>query len=196
MFSIFKKDTGMILIVGLGNHGDEYAKNRHNIGFMAVDAVHDEYRIKPYRKKFQGLAAEGAIDAQKVVLLKPQTYMNNSGQSVAAACKFYKIPPARIIVIHDELDLAVGDNRVKVGGGLAGHNGLKSMKAHLSSADFTRIRIGIDRPTHKGAVSNYVLSDFAKADLPKINGVCTHIARHIGMLLEGHHDDFGVKIVV
>ncbi len=150
----------MWLFVGLGNPGGKYAKNRHNIGFMAIDAMADG----AYKSKFQGLIHEMRLSGQKVLLLKPQTYMNNSGQSVKAVAQFYKIPVDKIMVFHDELDIDAGDVRIKQGGGNAGHNGLKSIQAHMGSADFWRVRIGIGRPAHKNAVSNYVLSDFSKAE--------------------------------
>jgi PTH1 family peptidyl-tRNA hydrolase len=196
MFSFLKKDTGMFLIVGLGNYGKKYAKNRHNVGFMLVDVLHDFYHFKPFRKKFQGEISEGRIEDHKILLLKPQTYMNNSGQSVKAAAKFYKIPPSRIIVVHDELDLKLGDNRLKSGGGLAGHNGLKSIKAYLGTADFLRLRIGIDHPGDKNRVSDYVLSDFAKTDLPKIESGIYEAAKHIALLLNGDIEQFDQKIKV
>lgn len=154
----------MWLFVGLGNHGDNYAKNRHNIGFMVIDSVLKQHKVNfpDYRLKFQAMVSEGRIDGQKVILLKPQTYMNNSGNAVGQATKFYKIKPDNIIVFHDELDIALGGVRIKKGGGNAGHNGLKSIQAHLNTPDFWRVRIGIGRPENKEQVSNYVLSDFSK----------------------------------
>ncbi len=150
----------MWLFVGLGNPEKQYAKNRHNIGFMVIDAMADG----AYKSKFQGLVSEKRFGGQKAILLKPQTFMNESGRSVKATAQFYKIEPDKIIVFHDELDIDAGDVRVKQGGGNAGHNGLKSIQAHMGSADFWRVRIGIGRPEHKSAVSNYVLSDFSKAE--------------------------------
>ncbi len=156
----------MWLFVGLGNPDNEYVKNRHNVGFMAMDSIQNEFpSFGGYKSKFQGQLSEGRIGGQKAMLLKPQTYMNNSGQSVAKAAGFYNIEPENIIVFHDELDINAGDVRVKLGGGNAGHNGLKSIQAHLGTPDFWRVRIGIGRPPHKGAdVSNYVLSDFSKEE--------------------------------
>lgn len=155
----------MWLFVGLGNPGGEYAKNRHNIGFMAIDAIADSFPIfGAFRSKFQGQVSEGRLGNSKVILLKPETYMNNSGQSVTACAKFYKIEAENIIVFHDELDIAPADVRIKQGGGNAGHNGLKSMQAHMGTADFWRVRLGIGRPNHAGAVSNYVLDNFSKAE--------------------------------
>lgn len=159
----------MYLIVGLGNPGDKYARNRHNIGFMAVDAMRDDDpSIPDFKSKFSGLYTEGRFGREKAGLLKPHTYMNESGRSVGAACKFFKIPPERVIVIHDELDLKPGEVKVKKGGGNAGHNGLKSIQAHLGTPDFWRVRVGIGHPRDFGGgredVSNYVLSDFAKLE--------------------------------
>lgn len=155
----------MWLFVGLGNPGDKYQGHRHNVGFMVVDAIQSAFPNMPsFKSKFQGQFAEGRIGNAKALLLKPETYMNESGQSVAKAAKFYKIPPENIIVFHDELDVAPNSVRIKQGGGNAGHNGLKSIQAHLGTADFWRVRIGIGRPEHKGQVSNYVLSDFSKAE--------------------------------
>ncbi len=155
----------MWLFVGLGNPGREYKSNRHNAGFMALDAVQDGFPVfGAYRSKFQGQVSEGRLGNQKILLLKPETYMNNSGQSVKAAAQFYKIETENIIVFHDELDIDSGAVRIKQGGGNAGHNGLKSMQAHLGTADFWRVRIGIGRPSHKGAVSDYVLDNFSKEE--------------------------------
>ncbi len=150
----------MWLFVGLGNPGSEYAKNRHNIGFMVLDAIADG----AYKSKFQGQVYETRLAGQKVILLKPQTYMNESGRSVKAAAQFYKIEPENIVVFHDELDIKASDVRIKQGGGNAGHNGLKSIQAHMASADFWRVRIGIGRPPHNGDVSNYVLDNFSKEE--------------------------------
>lgn len=153
----------MKLIVGLGNPGGQYARNRHNIGFLAVDAIADAHGFSPWRGKFQGLVSEGRLGAEKAMLLKPETFMNLSGDSVRAAMTFYKLVPADVIVLHDELDLAPGKLRFKTGGGHAGHNGLRSIDAHIG-AEFHRLRMGIGHPGDKRLVSNYVLGDFAKAD--------------------------------
>ena len=153
----------MRLLVGLGNPGARYARNRHNIGFMAVDAIARAHGFSPWRAKFQGEIAEGRLGPEKALLLKPGTYMNLSGDAVRAAAAFYKIAPADIVVFHDELDLAPGKVRVKTGGGHAGHNGLRSIQAHIGP-EFVRVRIGIGHPGHKDRVSAWVLSDFAKAD--------------------------------
>jgi peptidyl-tRNA hydrolase, PTH1 family len=153
----------MKLFVGLGNPGAKYAGNRHNIGFMALDRIAEDHGFGPWRRGYQGMVAEGRLGAEKVVLLKPETFMNLSGQSVRAAVDFYKFTLGDITVFHDELDLAPGKCRVKQGGGHAGHNGLRSIHAHLGEA-YGRVRLGIGHPGHKDAVANYVLNDFAKAD--------------------------------
>ena len=153
----------MKLFVGLGNPGAKYAGNRHNIGFMALDRIAADHGFSPWKRAFQGLACEGRLGDEKVILLKPETFMNLSGQSVAEAMRFYKLTPADITVLHDELDLAPGKARVKQGGGHAGHNGLRSIHAHIGEA-YGRVRLGIGHPGHKDAVAAYVLHDFAKAD--------------------------------
>jgi len=154
----------MKLFVGLGNPGAAYARHRHNVGFMAVEAIAAAHRFAAFRRKFQGLLGEGRLGGEPVLALLPQTYMNESGRAVGQAARFHKIAPADIVVFHDELDLAPGKVRVKLGGGVAGHNGLRSIDAHLGSRDFRRVRIGIGHPGDKARVTRYVLSDFAKAD--------------------------------
>ncbi len=153
----------MKLLAGLGNPGAKYAANRHNIGFMAVDRIAADHGFAPWRAKFQSAMSEGRLGDAKVVLLKPQTYMNLSGQALAAALGFYKCDVTDLIVFHDELDLALGKCRVKQGGGHAGHNGLRSIHQHLGP-HYTRVRLGIGHPGHKDRVTGYVLSDFAKSD--------------------------------
>ena len=153
----------MLLLVGLGNPGPKYASNRHNVGFIVADAIHRRYRFSPYRAKFDGEVAEGEIGGARVLIVKPMTYMNDSGRSVAAAARFYKVEPADITVLHDEIDLAPGRIRMKLGGGIAGHNGLRSIAAHLGP-DFWRLRIGVGHPGDKALVTGYVLGDFAKID--------------------------------
>lgn len=162
--------TVMRLFVGLGNPGAKYAKNRHNIGFMAVDRIAEDHGFGPWRGKFRGQVAEGRLGTQKALLLKPETFMNLSGNAVQEAAQFYKLPPADIVVFHDELDLAPGKCRVKTGGGHAGHNGLRSIHGQIG-ADYTRVRIGIGHPGHKDAVARYVLHDFAKADADWLDDV-------------------------
>ncbi len=153
----------MKLFVGLGNPGQQYARNRHNIGYMAVDAIAEAHGFLPWRARFQGWATEGRFGTGKVLLLKPGTYMNLSGDSVRAATRFFKLAPEDVVVFHDELDLAPGRIRVKRGGGTAGHNGLRSIAAHLGP-DFIRVRLGIGHPGDKHLVTPYVLGNFAKAD--------------------------------
>src|SRR5687767_3840507 len=153
----------MKLFVGLGNPGGEYAFHRHNVGFMAVDAIAASHSFPAWRKRFSGVAAEGKLGGETVLLLKPQTYMNESGRSVGEAIRFYKLDLADVIVFHDELDLAPGKIRVKRGGGVAGHNGLRSLTAHVGN-DYWRVRIGIGHPGHRDLVTHHVLRDFAKAD--------------------------------
>jgi PTH1 family peptidyl-tRNA hydrolase len=153
----------MQLWVGLGNPGAKYAGNRHNIGWMAVDRIAEDHGFSPWRGKFQGSLCEGSLGGEKVLLLKPETFMNLSGQSVGEAMRFYKLTAGDVTVFHDELDLAPGKLRVKSGGGHAGHNGLRSMHQHIGEA-YHRVRLGIGHPGHKDRVAGYVLSDFAKAD--------------------------------
>lgn len=180
----------MWLLVGLGNPGAQYTGHRHNIGFMVLDAIAAEYGFPAFRSKFQGALSEGLIGGQKVAILKPQTYMNESGQSVGKAAKFYKIPPERIVVFHDELDLKPGEIRVKKGGGNAGHNGLKSIQAHLGTADFMRVRLGIGHPGDRARVSGYVLSDFAKAEEEWLERLIPAVAENVSGLLDGNETDF------
>ena len=153
----------MLLLVGLGNPGPEYAANRHNIGFMVADEIVRRHGFSSYRKRFQGLVSEGRIGGPKVLVLKPQTYMNESGRSVGAAKRFYAVPAEDVVVLHDEIDLAPGKVRVKTGGGHAGHNGLRSIQAHIGP-DFRRVRIGVGHPGQKARVKGHVLKNFAKAD--------------------------------
>lgn len=166
----------MRLVVGLGNPGAGYARNRHNVGFMAADEFVRRHSFGPWRAKFQGDLAEGVVDGDKVLVLKPQTYMNLSGQSVAAAARFHKIEPGDIVVLHDEIDLPPAKVRVKKGGGAGGHNGIKSIDAHLGK-DYWRVRIGVGHPGDKERVHGHVLSDFHKADeawlVPLLDAVAT-----------------------
>lgn len=173
----------MLLVVGLGNPGDKYARHRHNVGFMAVDAIADAHRFGPERKKFQGLLREGEIGGAKLFALKPQTFMNDSGQSVGAAMRFYKLTPADVVVFHDELDLAAGKIKVKAGGGHAGHNGLRSIDEHIG-AEFRRVRIGIGHPGDKTRVTGHVLGDFSKADQEWLGPVLDALAKAAPKLVE------------
>ena len=165
----------MKLLVGLGNPGGSYVRHRHNVGFMAVDAIAAAHGFAPWRAKFQGQIAEGRLGPERVLLLKPGTYMNLSGGSVRAAMDFFKLEPADVVAFHDELDLAPGRVRVKTGGGTAGHNGLRSLGAHIGP-DFVRVRIGIGHPGDKRLVSNHVLGDFAKADADWLDDLLRGIA--------------------
>jgi len=153
----------MKLFVGLGNPGAKYAQNRHNIGFMALDRIAEDHGFAPWRRKFQGQISEGRLGSEKIALLKPETFMNLSGQSVGEAMRFYKLTPDDVTVFHDELDLAPGKCRVKTGGGHAGHNGLRSIHQHITP-EYNRVRLGIGHPGRKELVARYVLHDFAKAD--------------------------------
>lgn len=179
----------MLLIVGLGNPGDGYARHRHNIGFMALDAIAAEWRFSPWRQRFHGRTADGTIDGRKVVLLKPETFMNDSGRSVGEAQRFLKIETADIVVVHDELDLAPGVVKAKTGGGHAGHNGLRSITQHIG-AEFHRVRIGIGHPGHKDLVSGYVLHDFARADREWIEPTLAAIAAAAPHLAAADHGRF------
>lgn len=188
------KEPVMWLLVGLGNPGKQYADNRHNVGFMAIDAIAKEFSIGPFRAKFQGEIAEGRIGDQRVALLKPLTYMNESGKSVGAAAKFYKIEPDHIITFHDELDLAPAKIRTKKGGGNAGHNGLRSMDAHLGTPDYIRVRLGIGHPGDKDRVHGYVLGDFSKADQDWLPDYLRAIGEYVPLMLDGKENDFMSKV--
>lgn len=174
----------MKLIVGLGNPGAKYAANRHNIGFMALDRVAEDHGLGPWKSRFQGLAAEGRLGETRVTLLKPQTFMNLSGQAVGEAMRYLKLTPGDVIVLHDELDLMPGKCRVKQGGGHAGHNGLRSIHQHLG-ADYMRVRLGIGHPGHKDRVAGYVLSDFAKADQDWLDNLLRGISDGAAALAAG-----------
>ena len=180
----------MRVFVGLGNPGARYAGNRHNIGFMAVDAIARRHNAQPWRKRFQGMAAEVQIGDEKVVLLKPDTFMNESGRAVGEAMRFFKLPIGDVVAFHDELDLAPAKLRVKVGGGNAGHNGLRSITA-LCGNDYKRVRLGIGHPGHKDLVHGYVLRDFAKAEEPWVDDLTRAIADGAAALAQG--DDAGFQ---
>ncbi|XBQ15063.1 MAG: aminoacyl-tRNA hydrolase [Oceanicaulis sp.] len=186
----------MYLIAGLGNPGAQYAGNRHNAGFMALDAIAERHAQTPWRKRFHGQACEALIETgqgpQKVLLLKPETYYNEAGRSVGEAARFYKIPTPMVAVFHDELDLAPGKFRLKLGGGHAGNNGLRSIMAHLDG-DFRRGRIGIGHPGDKNKVTGWVLSDFPKAET-WISDLTDAIARAAPLLVEGQDDAFQTKV--
>ncbi len=179
----------MKLFVGLGNPGTQYAGNRHNVGFMALDAIAAQYGFGPWKKKFQALAADGEIAGERILLLKPQTYMNESGRAVGEAMRFLKISLAETVVFYDEIDLAPGKIKVKAGGGNAGHNGLRSITAHCTN-DYQRVRIGVGHPGHKQLVANYVLADFAKADRAWLELMLAAIANAAPRLARGDQARF------
>src|ERR671912_1292262 len=183
----------MRLFVGLGNPGSRYARNRHNIGFMAVDEIARAHGTAPWRRRFQGEATEGVVGGERVLFLKPQTYMNESGRAVAEAAQFYKIALADIVVFHDELDLPPGKLRVKLGGGNAGHNGLRSVTAHCGN-DYRRVRIGIGHPGDRALVQRHVLGDFAKADEPWVADLCGAIADSAALLARGEDASFQNRV--
>ncbi len=185
----------MRLVVGLGNPGPDYAGNRHNIGFMAVGEIARRHGLGSARARFHGLAAEGSIGGDKVVALLPQTYMNESGRSVAAAAQFYKLPPEQVIVIYDEIDLPLGKVRVKQGGGTGGHNGIRSVDAHIGP-EFWRVRLGVGHPGHRDLVHRYVLSDFAKAERDDVARMLDAVAEAVPILLAGDGNGFMNKVSV
>lgn len=174
----------MQLFVGLGNPGAKYAQNRHNIGFMALDRIADDHGFSPWRKKFQGMISDGTLSGEKITLLKPETFMNNSGQSVGEAMRFYKLDSTDITVFHDEIDLAPAKLRVKAGGGHAGHNGLRSIHQHISP-HYDRIRMGVGHPGRKEAVPGYVLRDFAKAEAEWLDDMLRGISDGAAYLAQG-----------
>jgi PTH1 family peptidyl-tRNA hydrolase len=180
----------MLLFVGLGNPGRAYARNRHNIGFMAVEAIADAHGFSAPRTRFQGLAREGVIAGERVLSLLPQTYMNESGRAVGEALRFHKLAVGDVVVFHDELDLPPAKCRVKTGGGAAGHNGLRSIGAHIG-AEFKRVRLGIGHPGDKALVHSYVLNDFAKSEEPWVRALCDALARNAALLAKG--DDAGLQ---
>lgn len=185
----------MLLLVGLGNPGNEYARNRHNIGFMAVETIAQRHRFTPWKKRFQGQTAEGTVAGDKVLALEPATFMNLSGQSVVAALQFYKLKPENVVVIHDELDLPPGRIRVKKGGGHGGHNGLRSIDAHIGK-DYWRVRLGIGHPGNKDLVSGYVLHDFAKADQSWIDPLLDAVSDNLPLIVDGQPELFMNKVTV
>jgi PTH1 family peptidyl-tRNA hydrolase len=183
----------MLLFVGLGNPGPRYAGNRHNIGFMAVEAIARRHEFGPWRRKFQGVAVEGSIADTRVLLLLPGTFMNESGRAVAEAARLYKIAPSDIVVFHDELELPPGKLRVKTGGGNAGHNGLRSISGLISN-DYKRVRLGIGHPGQKHLVESYVLQDFHKSEKPWVGTLCDAVADNAASLAEGKDSTFQNKV--
>jgi PTH1 family peptidyl-tRNA hydrolase len=183
----------VLIIVGLGNPGPKYASNRHNIGFMAVDVIHTRHRFPAWRKNFQAEVAEGTIGGERVLLMKPQTYMNESGRSVGDAVRFLKLAPADVVVIHDELDLPPGKLRMKVGGGHGGHNGLRSITSQITDA-YRRMRLGIGHPGDKALVHAHVLSDFAKADRDWLVTLLDAVADNAEELVKGADNTFANRV--
>ena len=183
----------MRLFVGLGNPGAKYAHNRHNIGFMAVDEIARRHGFAPWRRRFQGVTSEGTLDHEKIVLLRPETFMNKSGRSVQEAANFFKLGASDIIVFQDELELPPAKVRVKIGGGIAGHNGLRSISAHIGN-EYRRVRLGIGHPGIKELVHGYVLSDFAKSDRPWVEALCAVMADNAGLLASGTDSTFQNKV--
>lgn len=183
----------MLLVVGLGNPGSDYAKNRHNIGFMAVDAIQRLHSFSPFRSKFQGHLADGVVGVEKVLLLKPTTFMNNSGIAVQAVINFYKIPPNEILVFHDELDLDTTKIRIKRGGGHAGHNGLRSIHTCIGS-NYGRVRFGIGHPGNKDRVTNYVLQNFDNVEMIWVAKLLNTVAEHFPRLVRGDDGGFMSKV--
>lgn len=183
----------MRLFVGLGNPGTKHQGNRHNIGFMAIDAIARRHGFSPWRRRFQGETAEGAIDGERVILLKPATYMNESGRSVGEAAQFFKIGESDIVVLHDEIELPPSKVRVKVGGGIAGHNGLRSISAHVGN-EYRRVRLGVGHPGVKDLVHIHVLNDFAKTERPWVEALCEIVADHAGLLATGKDASFANKV--
>ncbi|TPW29305.1 aminoacyl-tRNA hydrolase [Pararhizobium mangrovi] len=184
----------MLLIAGLGNPGRGYAGNRHNIGFMAADAIARRHSFSPFAKKFSAEIADGELAGEKVLLLKPQTFMNLSGQAVGEAMRFYKLSLADLVVMHDELDLGPGRVRLKTGGGHGGHNGLKSIDAHCGK-DYRRLRLGIGHPGAKEMVNNHVLGDFSKADGEWLEPLLDAIGEEAPLLAKGENDRFLNRLV-
>ncbi|WP_137126380.1 aminoacyl-tRNA hydrolase [Roseomonas sp. HF4] len=189
-------DDGPLLWVGLGNPGSDHARQRHNIGFMAVDEIARRHRFSPWRKRFKGEACDGTIAGRRVFALKPMTYMNASGDSVQQAAAFLKIPVGAITAFHDELDLAPGKVRVKQGGGVAGHNGLRDMRRAFGSAEFWRVRLGIGHPGHKDAVTGHVLGNFAKQDQAWVARLLDAVADGAPLLAEGRPEEFMTRVAL
>src|SRR6185436_9167427 len=185
----------MLLLVGLGNPGAKYAGNRHNIGFMAVDAIARAYKAGPWKKKFRSEVAECSIDGVRTLLMKPQTFYNDSGHAVAEASRFYKIPTTEIVVFYDEIDLAPGRFRMKQGGGAAGNNGIRSISAWLDDDNFRRARLGTGHPGHADKVHGHVLSDFAKSDAAWVEKLLDAVAKAAPMLAHGEDDKYQAEVM-
>ena len=185
----------MLLLVGLGNPGPKYERNRHNIGFMAVDSIVRRHSFQQDRARFQSICAEGLIAGRKTLAMKPTTFMNESGRAVGEAVRFFKLEPSQVVVIHDELDLALGKIKAKKGGGHAGHNGLRSITQHIG-ADFWRIRVGIGHPGEKERVHGHVLGDFAKADEPMVTRIVDAICDAAPMIADEDFNGFMTRVAL
>jgi PTH1 family peptidyl-tRNA hydrolase len=183
----------MLLFVGLGNPGAKYANNRHNIGFMAVDEIARRHGFSSWRRRFQGETAEGSLDGARVILLRPTTFMNDSGRAVQEAANFFRLGVGEVTVFQDELELPPAKVRVKVGGGIAGHNGLRSISSHIGN-DYRRVRLGIGHPGVKELVHGHVLSDFAKSDRPWVEALCEAVADNAALLATGRDSAFQNKV--
>ncbi len=183
----------MRLLVGLGNPGERYAGNRHNIGFMALQEIAKRHGIGPWRRRFQGVASEGPIGGERALLLLPGTFMNESGRAVAEAAHFYKLPLGDVTVFHDEIDLPPAKVRVKIGGGIAGHNGLRSISEHIGN-DYRRVRIGVGHPGSKDKVQHYVLSDFAKSERGWVEALLAILADNAELIVRGEDASFANKV--
>src|ERR1700679_1046879 len=183
----------ILLLFGLGNPGARYVANRHNIGFMALEAIAKRHGLGPWRRRFAGVACEGPIGRERVLLLLPRTFMNESARAGAEAAQFFKLAVGDITVFHDEIELPPGKVRVKVGGGIAGHNGLRSISAHVGN-DYRRGRIGVGHPGHKDLVEHYVLSDFAKSEWPWVEALVDILAENVDLLVRGEDASFQNKV--
>ena len=188
----------MLILAGLGNPGPKYAGHRHNIGFMAADAIAERWRFSPWRTRFQAVTAEGAIDTPRgpvrALLMKPQTWMNDSGRAIGEAAKFYKVEPADVVLFYDEIDLAPGRFRMKTGGGAAGHNGVRSAIAQIGP-DFRRARLGVGHPGDKDLVHGYVLNDFAKSEQSWVKGLCEACAEALPFLVAGEDERYQAEVL-
>jgi PTH1 family peptidyl-tRNA hydrolase len=183
----------MLLFVGLGNPGSQYVRNRHNIGFMAVDEIRGRHNFPSWKRRFQGVTSEGTIGGERVILLLPGTFMNESGRAVQEASGFYKLDPAQVVVFHDEAELVPGKVRLKIGGGNAGHNGLRSISDQIGN-DYRRVRLGVGHPGHRDLLHGHVLQDFANSEWPWVEALCGIVADNAALLVEGKDATFQNKV--